>query len=267
MGKQEVLNDYKNQEDRMLLSFVLDKIKFVETRNKIENTNFLDMHQIDLVETFLKKIKCENYILWGGYSTAERKVLIIYPEKLTEEMVAKNYSKIMSVIRIKLSEVDKGKYSHRNYLGGIMKLGIEREMIGDILVEDDGADILILNESKKFLLQELSMLTRFENSKITEENIENLKQVEERKEEVKIIVPSLRLDNFVSDLARTSRTKALDIIKSERVFINGRLETKTSKQIKNEDVITIRGKGRFVVKEFAGTTRSGRTIVVIEKFV
>ena len=66
-------------------------------------------------------------------------------------------------------------------------------------------------------------------------------------EEMNIIVPSLRLDNFVSDLARTSRSKAVQIIDSERVFINGQNETKASKQVKLGDVITIRGKGRFVV--------------------
>ena len=84
---------------------------------------------------------------------------------------------------------------------------------------------------------------------------------------MKIIVPSLRLDNFVSDLARTSRSKAVQIIDQERVFVNGQNETKASKQLKLNDIITIRGKGRFVIKEFAGTTRSGRTVVVIEKYI
>jgi len=53
----------------------------------------------------------------------------------------------------------------------------------------------------------------------------------------------------------------------ERVFINGQNETKLSKQVKLNDVITIRGKGRFVIKKFEGTTRSGRTVVAIEKYV
>ena len=83
---------------------------------------------------------------------------------------------------------------------------------------------------------------------------------------VKIIVPSLRLDNFVSDLAKTSRSKATQIIGQERVFINGQNEIKPSKQVKLNDIITIRGKGRFVIKEFGGSTRSGRTVVVIEKY-
>ena len=86
-------------------------------------------------------------------------------------------------------------------------------------------------------------------------------------ERVKIIVPSLRLDNFVSDLARTSRSKASQIIDQERVFVNGQNETKASKQLKLNDVITIRGKGRFVIQEFTGTTRSGRIVVVVEKYI
>ena len=267
MNKQEILKEYKNQEDRLLLSFILDKIKFVETRNKLENTNFLSLNEISLAESFLKKIKYTNYCLWGGYETAERKVLILYPEKFNQVMVEKNYNKIMSIIRIVLPETEKGKYTHRNYLGGIIKLGLEREKVGDILVQNDGADIIVLEESKKFLSQELSNLKRFENSTIMEKKLEEIIEVVPKKEEIKIIVPSLRLDNFVSDLAKTSRTKAIEIIKSERVFINGKLETKTSKSIKEKDTITIRGKGRFIVKEFMGNTRSGRTIVAIEKFV
>ena len=267
MNKQQTLNEYKNYDDRILLSFILDKIKFTQTKNKIENTNFLDMYQISLVENFLKKISYSNYILWGGYENAERKVLIVYPDKLNEKIVAKNYSKIMSIVRIQLPEIEFGKYTHRNYLGGITKLGIERDKVGDILVGREGADIIVLNDAKKFLLQELPLLTRFENSNITEENIESLNKIDPKIEEVKIIVPSLRLDNFVSDLARTSRTKALDIIKNERVLVNGKLETKTSKQIKEKDVITIRGKGRFVVKGLEGSTRSGRKIIAIEKFI
>ena len=97
--------------------------------------------------------------------------------------------------------------------------------------------------------------------------ISEIRKPEIKKEEINIIVPSLRLDNIVSDLARTSRNKAVQILNQERVFVNGQNETKPSKNIKVNDIITIRGKGRFVIKENTGTTRSGRIILKIEKFV
>ena len=267
MDKQKILNDYKKQDDKILLAQVLDKIEFCKQRDKMEYTDFLDMYQVALVKSFLKRIEFTNYVLYGGFENAERKVIIIYPEKYNMNMVEKNYSKIIKAIKITLDDEEKGKYSHRNYLGGVVKIGMKREKVGDILVSEDGADILVKEETAETLKQELGTLTRFENAKIEIIELQDLRKQEIKVEEITIIVPSLRLDNFVSDLARTSRSKAVQIIDSERVFINGQNETKVSKQVKLGDVITIRGKGRFIVKEFNGSTRSGRTVVKIEKYI
>ena len=267
MDKQKILSDYKKQEDKILLAQILDKIEFTKQREKLEYTDFLDMYQISLVKSFMKKIEFENYIFYGGFENSERNVLIIYPEKYNISMIKKNYPKIIKPIRISLGDEEKGKYTHRNYLGGIVKLGTKREKVGDILVSDDGADILVKEESSEILMRELATLNRFENAKFAIIELDNLKKQEIKVEELKIIVPSLRLDNFVSDLAKTSRSKASQIIDSERVFINGKNETKASKQVKLGDVITIRGKGRFIVKEFCGSTRSGRSVVKVEKYI
>lgn len=267
MDKQQLLKDYKKQEDKICLSQVLDKIEFSKTRDKLEYTDFLDMYQVSLVENFLRKIKFENYQLYGGYEDAERKILVIYPEKYDSKMLEKNYNKILKIVRITLSEEEQGKYSHRNYLGGIVKLGLKREKVGDIIVYNEGADIITLEDFADILKAQLPTLTRFENSKVDVNEIQNIQKREIKVEEVKIIVPSFRLDNFVSDLAKTSRSKAVQIIEQERVFINGQNETKASKAIKLNDIITIRGKGRFVIKEISGTTRSGRNVVVVEKFI
>ena len=126
MNKQDLLKDYKRQEDKICLSQVLDKIEFCGSREKLEYTDFLDMYQISLVENFLRKISFKNYKLYGGYEDCERKVLIIYPDKYNDRMLGKNYSKILKLIRIELPEEEQGKLSHRNYLGGIVKLRIKK---------------------------------------------------------------------------------------------------------------------------------------------
>ena len=148
-----------------------------------------------------------------------------------------------------------------------MKLGVEREKIGDISVRSKGAEIVIKNEVQKFLMQNLGSLTRFSSAEIEEKKIEDLKEIEAQKVEITEIVASLRLDNIVASLARTSRNKATEILEQERVFLNFKCETKSSKQVNVGDVITIRGKGRFVFKEISGNTRKGRYVIKIDKYI
>lgn len=257
----------KEKDDKILLAQVSDKIEMCENRNKIEHTDFLDLAQISIVQNHIDKLNIKNYMTYGGFEQAERKMFIIYPEKFNSEVVEKNSSTIVKIVRIQLPEDLKGKYAHRDYLGAVVKLGIKREKIGDIVVDNDGADIIVDKDVSKFLLENLGDLTRFSKSVITIEEIENLRTVEVRREERDIIVSSLRMDNVISELARCSRNKALDIINMERVFVNFQCETKKTKQIKTGDMITIRGKGRFYIKELVGQTKSGRTIVKIEKYI
>ena len=264
---REILNDYKEKDDKILLAQILDKVEMVEKKNKIEYTDFLDLAQIELVQKFINKIKLQNYMIYGGFEQAERKMFVIYPDKFNSVVVEKNLSNIVQIIRIELPDDLKGKYTHRDYLGAVIKLGIERKKIGDIIVDPNGADIIVDKDIVRFLLDNLGSLTRFSKSTISVQNIEDLRPVEIKKEELEIIVSSMRLDNVISDLARCSRNKALDIINTERVFINFECETKKTKQVKTGDMITIRGKGRFFVKEIIGQTRSGRTVIKIEKFV
>lgn len=267
MNKTEILSEYKNQEERILLAKILDKIEFSKSRNKIENTDFLNLSEQNLVNNFIKKLKFPNYYFFGGTNEAERKILIIYPEKINEEMAKKNHSKIMSVIKIELPIEQEGEFDHRSYLGAIMKLGIEREKIGDISVKSKGCEIIVKNEVLEFLIQNLGTLTRFSSAKIEEENIENLQKIETQKVEITEIVASLRLDNIVAALARTSRNKAVEILEQERVFLNFKNETKTSKQVKIGDIITIRGKGRFEFREISGNTKKGRFVIKIDKYI
>ena len=266
MDKQLILSDYKKQEDRLCLAHLIDKINLSKTNNKIEYTEFLDMYQVSLVENFLKKVKLSNYKLYGGYEEAERKIAIIYPEKYDDNMLEKNFSKIFEIVKITLGDDEKGKYSHRNYLGGIVKLGIKREKVGDILVSNSGAQIITFKDFSKVLQDQLKTLKRFENANFNQIDIKQITVQEASIENVKIIVPSFRMDNIVSDLIRTSRNKTVEIIKQERVFVNGKNEVKPSKLLKIGDKITVRGKGRFVIKQVEGTTRSGRSVLLVEKY-
>lgn len=267
MDKQELLKNYKNEEDKLLVSKMLDRIELCGKRNKIQSTDFLDARQKLLLEKVLKSNKIENYIIFGGFEEAERSTIIFYPEKWNKEIVEKNYPFVMQVIEILLPNDLKGKYTHRDYLGGLMKLGLKREKIGDIVVWEEGAHIIVLNEIVPFLEQHLSTLTRFQKSQISTKEISEIHKCIINKEEIEIIVSSARLDNIVSELCKTSRTKAEEIIKAERVFVNYEAIIKDSKTINVGDKITIRGKGKFEIIEQVGNTKKGRNILKIEKYL
>ena len=269
MNRQLILSKIINEEDKLLVAKMLDKIELSNKRNSVEYTDFLDLRQSKLLENILKQIRYTNYILFGGYKDAERTVIIIYPDKL-EDILKNNkfdYNTIMGIIRIKLPNELEGMYAHRNYLSGIIKIGIRREKVGDILVKKDGADIIVLKENEDYIIKGLQELTRFSKSKFSKENIENILVEEPKIQKISIIIPSMRIDSILSELIKTSRSKALQIIKEERVFLNHELVFKGAKEIKINDIITVRGKGRFKVGDILNTTKKGNLVVEIEKFV
>ena len=253
---------YKNSEYKLLVAKIIDKYNF--SKNKIVYTDFLNISEISIVKKILLEESISNYIIYGGKEETDRSIVIFYPEKLSLEMVEKNFEKIFNVIRIRLP--NNICYEHKDFLSGIMKLGIKREKFGDIIVTDFGADIITLSEISNILSEDLKTLTRFRKSEITVESINELTILETEYENLNIIVSSVRLDNFVSELAKCSRGDAEDLIKEGRVFINSINVFKDSKKINVNDIITIRGKGKFIFDGIEKETRSGRYLINMRKY-
>lgn len=269
MDRQELISRYKNDEDRLLVSKILDKIKTAKTKNQIINTDFLNMYQRRITEEVINAEKEKNFFYYYPCENAERAMLIIYPEKYDDIFKNNkfNFSQFVKLIRITLPNQLKGQYVHKDYLSGIMKLGIKREKIGDILVFEDGADVVVSKDIGEYVLSNLNQLTRFSKTEIEELEISKIKKNNVRTEKFKITVASMRLDCIVSELAHCSRTMVVRIIEEQRVFLNYKNETKNSKIISVNDTIVIRGKGKFIIKNIDGETKKGKLIVVVEHYI
>lgn len=255
---------HKNDEYKLLIAKMIDKYMFSKNRNTIENTDFVNQTEKMVLLKVLQEEHIKNYIFYGVRENADRNVLIFYPEKINEEMLEKNYNNMFSIIRIDLPEGI--TYEHREILSGIMKLGIKREKFGDIVITNSGADIVCLKENSEYLINGLKELKRFKKSKIYLENVENIHKTEQSFIQFSINVSSIRLDNFVSELAKCSRTKAKQLIEQGIVYINYKCEFKESKKINLGDHITIRGKGKFIFDKIEKETRTGRISVSIKKY-
>lgn len=250
-------------ENDLLIAKVLDKKKICNSKNKITYTDFLNEKEQRVIE---KNVKLENAFFYGVNENADRKILVFYPEKLTEELVRKSLKSVLSGIRIILKNDQIGNYEHKNYLSALIKIGIDRGKIGDILVDDYGADIIAFDMNKEFIIQSLSELTRFRKANIDVIPIDDIKQKIDRFEESTIIVSSMRIDNIVAELAGCSRTNADEYINSEKVFVNYETALKVSKTIFEGDIVTIRGKGKFRIDGLVRNTRNNRFVIKVNKY-
>ncbi|HOZ54493.1 MAG TPA: YlmH/Sll1252 family protein [Clostridia bacterium] len=269
MNKQLILDKYKKFDDRILVARLFDKIEICIKTNKIVCLDFLDPSEIVILKNVLNSIKIKNYIFFGGTDDYQRAILIVYPEKMEDFFKNGNFdfNSVVKVIRIVLPQHVRGTYDHKIYLGGIIKLGVKRTKIGDILTDNEGADIIVCSDICEFLLSNLIQLKRFSKAIIEEVELSSVKKVVQKFEELKIIVSSLRLDNVVAEIAGKSRNKANEILSQERVFVNYESETKPTKLIKENDTITIRGKGKFLIGNILGTTKSGKIILSLKRFL
>ena len=250
-------------ENDLLIAKVLDKKKICNSKNKITYTDFLNEKEQAIIS---KNMNLDNAFFYGGNENADRKILVFYPEKLTEELVRKSLKSVLSGIRIILKNDQIGNYEHKNYLSALIKIGIDRGKIGDILVDDYGADIIAFDMNKEFIIQSLSELTRFRKANIDIIPIDDIKQKIDRFEESTIIVSSMRIDNIVAELAGCSRTNADEYINSERVFVNYETALKGSKTIFEGDIVTIRGKGKFRIDGLVRNTRNNRFVIKVNKY-
>lgn len=256
----------ENLEGRLLIARLEDKIKECKTKNKIVNTEFLNMNQKNIVQKQLNRLKEKNYIFFGGYKEAHSEVLIIYPQKFPAEVIKENMKNIIKVIKIKLPKELIGKYEHKNYLSAVMIQGLGRERIGDIIVHSDEAYIIMLKENAEYLKNSLQDLTRFKKSQIDIIDYEDVKLKSQEFEEFNIKVASNRIDAIVAELAKTSRNKAEEYIDNKRVLINYQEEIKYTRSVRESDVIVIRGKGKFIIDNIGEKNQKGRLAIRIKKY-
>jgi len=272
MNKQEIIKQYGKDEDKILVAKILDKIQFASQKNQIQTIDFLDGYEQKIAQKVFNQVGYKTAIFYGGYEDAERKMIYFFPEKLMD-LIDENWQKDkmiqkeMKAITIILPNDLKGQYHHRDYLSGLMKLGIKREKVGDILVREDGADILVHVDIATYLLSNLPELTRFQKAQIALKEISEVRVIPIQLENMVILVPQLRLDVVISELLHISRTKANEVISQERVLVNYETKTKNATMLQENDLLTIRGKGKFKIGEMVSQTAKGKLRVEVEKYI
>jgi len=166
---------------------------------------------------------------------------------------------------IKIQNTSKfSNLSHRDFLGGILSLGIERNKIGDLLVGENACYVPIHEDIESFIIYNIDKIAKVSCIAEVVDNIETLPEI--TFEEVIILISSLRIDGVVSKIANVSRSKATSMIEQGKVLINYNKIKDKSYELKGEERITIRGFGKFIIGSSIGNSKSGKIKVIIKKY-
>ena len=224
-------------------------------------TGFLGLSEQDVFWQVAGEIKFAKYELWGGLDTSERKVVRF------GSMEDLGYEEDYPIVCIHIRPVIEkfaDSLSHRDFLGALMNLGIERSTIGDIKLTGKEAYLFCLESISEYILTNLD---KIKHTSVKCALVEEMKDIpKEEPEHMEVLLPSLRIDVCLAKVYNKSRGDILEYFRSKKVYVNGRLCENNSRLLKDRDVVNLRGFGKFI---FTGTyyeTKKGKLRVEIDIF-
>lgn len=211
----------------------------------------------DAIKAAYPELQVQTY---GGYEGAER-IRIAFVDSHFQGNVD------MGIVALKVSWDPRFRLlTHRDVLGSLLGLGIERTKFGDIIMGQGGAQILVDSTIADFIVQnfiKIAMVTV--SADII--SLDDIAPKEEKIKEVRTTVASLRLDAVASSGFSVSRTKLVSAINAGLLQVNWQPAKGPSQEVKEGDVISMRGRGRMKVEAITGTSRKGRIGVYLKRFM
>ena len=264
MNKTELLNKCAaDEETRMLLARALDKLDAAQRRSVPSHTQFLSPAQRVAVERLINASGHPRHLFAGGFPDAERNICVFLPDWMEEEDWPSGEHPLAA---LEFTASAGAKLSHRDWLGSILGLGLTREKIGDLLVEENRCQVILLAETAPILLSQLEKVARYPVSGRTI----SLEELTPPARTVKLIRDSfatLRLDAVTASAFSLPRSKAAALISSGRVSLNHVECTKPDRAVGEGDIITCRGSGKCVIKQINGQSKKGRIMAELERYV
>ena len=256
-------------DDEILLSHARDLKTKCADSSVITNTAFLDMRQRTLLLPLEKEhSKYASQFYFGGYSEAERTICVFIPKFYEADSAEVFFSENPDENPVSVIRIDKDKFtvlSHRDYLGALMGLSIKREMLGDIITDENGAFVICLKTVERFILDNLKSSGRAA-VRCRKAELAEIEKTEERFDEIFSSVASTRLDCIVSAAFKLSRGNAAKAVESGIVFVNGVQILKTDYKLCEGEKIVLRGSGKAVLGEIRGESKKGRIHIIIKRY-
>ncbi len=247
----------------------LDDLSERSAKGEMGISDFLSPRECFFAENYLRA-RGTHFFSFGGYAAAERRKIYILPEYMDEVQGIEgilDYGLDVGIGAISIKPSGYRVLTHRDYLGALLGLGIERSVVGDILVFDSG-EAVVLCESGigDFLCAELLWVAN-DKVKVRSLELDSVEIPERRFEAINDTVASPRLDCVVGALCSLSREKAKQTITSGLVEVDFLCEERPDRAIDEGVLLSVRGYGRYRILSLSDKTKKGRYRLLAEKFI
>ena len=242
-----------------LLKRADDLASRAEKTGSVTHTAFLTPAEQYVLRGFRPRGDC-RMVMEGGVEGAERRCAFFLPDWMDEAYF--DPSETIRCIRI---TAHFGAPGHRDYLGALLGMGVGREWIGDILIEESVAHILCIQSVEAHLLG-IEKVGRC-GVKTAAVALEAVPVPDRRVKEISFTVQSPRLDAVLSGLFHLSRTQAAERIRAGDASLNYTECLRPDAEIRPGDVVSLRGYGKAEVTDLGGQSRKGRTYLTGEVYL
>ena len=257
-----VSEEKQNKQELMLLAKLSDLVKKTQSSGCAVASGFLDPLEMTTAQRYLRRFADVSVFQSGGYPGAERAVLFLCPEWVDAETEFWQHPPIKTICVSWPSKFY--NLTHRDFLGAILGLGLRRDQIGDILVGEGSAQIMVAKGIAVFTAQQLQTVGRAP-VKIKEQSLEEIRPPGQQIKEIRTTVASPRLDSLLGAAFGMSRSRALPLILANRVQVNYQAVADPSCLLQVGAMISVQGLGRARLASLPGKTKKGRLVAVLER--
>lgn len=247
-------------EEKLLIAKIDDLYKKCDKYASAVFSAFLDPASQAIVAEKCGSRVGYNVKMFGGFDEAERKVFGVFNEWEQPD----DSAFAISVVSIKSKGA--ARLTHRDYLGAILSLGIDRGKVGDILVEDTYALVFVADDIAEYIGNNISKIGKCGvQTQVCAAADAHIPP--RRFELINVVAASERLDAVIAAALNISRSNAVSAIEGARVQINHKVCENVSQKLCVGDLISVRGFGRVVLEDMGGVTRKGRRHITLKKFI
>ena len=259
--REKIIRFYKGTEGEETVVKLVDLAEAVQRSQKFRLSGFLDPYEQEIAETVAANYEQLRVDFDGGYPGAERARAMFVHTAFPGTPTGFDLACVEARWQAQFARL-----SHRDVLGALLSLGIERSCLGDLLVSNDRVKIVCVRKMADYLLQNLTRIGAA-GVDVQETGLDTIAPKEERCKEIRATVASLRVDSIAASGFGCSRSRAASDIAADKMKLNWQPVKNAAQNVKAGDVLSLRGRGRLEVAEVRGQTKKGRTVVVLKRYL